>query len=620
MRGPKRSFAMDPIDSSRSPEKPIPPEQVPSPIIDEREVLPKRPPVTIAELTALLQAGKIEEFNALRPRAPLIFKGIEFNRAIMDRAELQNCVFESCDFRQCSFVNAELKNAEFRGCALMNTHFDGAVAPRISFERCALVGVHFKHTDLFSSRFKSNDIWTCVFEQSWLELSSFQCCVLNACELSQVSGKNARFEQSRLVRTNFCGSDLEKSAFVQTHGDLINFTGANLVEAVFNGSWWQEGFSVVNAYVSAGALQEHMFSPRVWDQGGVLKQAHTEKAPPKGRKFGSLKIGIDTIKTLVDGIPGTDKKLYDEAMGRLHNLVGLDEVKREVEQLAATLRVARHRELQGAEVDFGTLHYVFTGPSGTGKTTVARIFGDILKSLGYLSKGHFIETDRSGLVGRYLGETGIKTRTVVEEAVGGVLFIDEAYTLAPNNEHDQYAQEALATLLKLMEDLRHNLVVIVAGYEREMEQFIRANPGLQSRFANSLRFEDLPQGALAEVAKSLMTASGFTADETTLKGVSTVLSLLRERERERFGNGRTVRNIYEKMLRRQAVRLTKAGGDLARAKLNELTFEDIPCQEMLKITLAQLHSLLEQERVSDFEQGLEALFKARWSVNGGQPS
>lgn len=405
---------------------------------------------------------------------------------------------------------------------------------------------------------------------------------------------------------------------MQTSGERVSFERSNLIKAAFNGSWWQDSFSVNDAYLNSGALMEHMFQPRIWDDGKVIQAAYTDQSPPKGKKFGSQKVGVDRIKTLVDGIPGTDKELYDKAMAKLHSLVGLDEVKREVEQLAATLRVARHRQLSGAPADIGTMHYVFSGPSGTGKTTVARIFGDILKGLGYLSKGHFVETDRSGLVGRYLGETGLKTKAVVEAAVGGVLFIDEAYTLAPNNDQDQYAQEALATLLKLMEDMRHDLVVIVAGYEKEMGSFIRANPGLQSRFANSLQFSDLSQAALSEVARNLMDEAGFKADESTLRGISRVLSMLKEREGELFGNGRAVRNIYEKMLRRQAVRLTKDGGNLANANLNELIFEDIPCQELLHLSFDQLRAQLENERVSDFEQGLEALLRARMRSEGAR--
>jgi hypothetical protein len=469
----------------------------------------------------------------------------------------------------------------------------------------------FRQAVLTNARFKENEMWGCNFDSAVMERGCFERCSLTNCVFDEVSGKALRFKQSRLVGAFFRKSDLEQSQFVQTHSEGVNFDRSNLMGAVFNGSWWQDSFSVSKTYLSAGALQEHMFAARVWDQGQVLKDAFTEKTPPEGKKFGSVKAVVGSNRALVDGIPGTDKELYDKAMLRLQGLVGLDEVKREVQQLAATLRVARHRELQGVEVDFGTLHYVFTGPSGTGKTTVARIFGDVLKSLGYLTKGHFIETDRSGLVGRYLGETGIKTKGVVEEAAGGILFIDEAYTLAPDNDQDQYAQEALATLLKLMEDMRHNLVVIVAGYEKEMDQFVKANPGLQSRFANSLQFRDLSPQALMEVAKNLMTTSGFSADESTLRGVSRLLSLLQEREGERFGNGRAVRNVYEKMIRRQAVRLTASGEDLASASLNELTFDDIPCREMLNISSAQLRVLLENDQVSEFEQGLESRFKAR---------
>jgi AAA+ superfamily predicted ATPase len=603
---------MDPDSSLNPSQQPIPLD------LAETPLLPPKPPATVEELAALLQAGKVDEFNALRSGGEIVFKKLNFSRAIMNGAHLSGCIFESCDFNQCSLVNAKLLAALFKGCVITGTYFDGASCTNAGFERCSLSGVHFQSCGLIRTEFRSSDLSRCNFESAWLEGGSIQTCQVNLCNFDQVSGKNLRVQQSRLWGTHFSGSDLVGSAFVQTSGERVSFDRSNLTNATFNGSWWQDGFSVNDAYLNSGALMEHMFQPRIWDDGKVIKAAYTDQRPPKGMKFGSLKVGVDTIKTLVDGIPGTDKELYDEAMVKLHALVGLDEVKREVNQLAATLRVARHRQLSGAPADIGTMHYVFSGPSGTGKTTVARIFGDILKSLGYLSKGHFVETDRSGLVGRYLGETGLKTKATVEAAAGGVLFIDEAYTLAPNNDQDQYAQEALATLLKLMEDMRHDLVVIVAGYEKEMGSFIRANPGLQSRFANSLQFSDLSQAALSEVARNLMDEAGFKADEGTLRGISKVLSMLKERDGELFGNGRAVRNIYEKMLRRQAVRLTKDGGDLTNANLDELIFEDIPCQELLHLSFDQLRGQLENERVSDFEQGLEALFRARMRSEGAR--
>jgi len=603
-----------------NPDSSLNPSQQPIPLdLAETPLLPPKPPATVEELAALLQAGKVEEFNALRAdeeEDDIVFKNLNFSRAIMDGADLSGCTFESCDFNQCSLVNATLTATLFKGCVITGTYFDGASCTNVRFARCTLLGVHFKSCDLMGAEVLMSDLSRCNFESAWLEGGSIQTCHINQCNFDQVSGKNLRVQHTRLWSTHFRDSDLVGSAFVQTSGERISFERSNLCEAAFNGSWWQESFSVNDAYVSSTALLEPMFQSRVWDDGKVVKAAYTDQRPPKGKKFGSLKVGVDVIKTLVDGIPGTDKGLYDKAMAKLNDLVGLEEVKREVHQLAATLRVARHRQLHGAPADIGTMHYVFSGPSGTGKTTVARIFGDILKSLGYLSKGHFVETDRSGLVGRYLGETGLKTKAVVEAAVGGVLFIDEAYTLAPNNDQDQYAQEALATLLKLMEDMRHDLVVIVAGYEKEMRSFIRANPGLQSRFANSLQFCDLSQAALSEVTRNLMDEAEFKADESTLRGISKVLSMLKEREGDLFGNGRAVRNIYEKMLRRQAVRLTKDGGDLTNADLNELIFEDIPCQELLHLSFDQLREQLEYERVSDFEQGLEALFRERMRSEG----
>ena len=168
------------------------------------------------------------------------------------------------------------------------------------------------------------------------------------------------------------------------------------------------------------------------------------------------------------------------------------EVKTEVRQLVNFLKFQQLRKAKGLSTPQQSLHMVFTGNPGTGKTTIARLIAQIYNSLGILSKGQFVETDRAGLVGGYLGQTAIKTQAIVESAIGGVLFIDEAYSLTDNTHgHDQYGQEAVATLLKLMEDHRDDLIVIVAGYTEPVQKFIRSNPGLQSRFNRFLHFDDM---------------------------------------------------------------------------------------------------------------------------------
>ena len=259
-------------------------------------------------------------------------------------------------------------------------------------------------------------------------------------------------------------------------------------------------------------------------------------------------------------------------MAELNALVGLDTVKREVARLVDFITVSRART-PGEGLAELNLHMIFSGNPGTGKTTVARLLGATFRQLGLLGTGHVVEVDRSELVAGYVGQTAIKTRERIQEALGGILFIDEAYTLARGN--DAFGQEAIDTLLKVMEDERARLVVILAGYPLEMALFLRTNPGLSSRFGVQLAFDDYSGEALLDIAKLLSRGKGY---ELTDDAAAQLAALL-ENERElgaRFGNGRAVRNRLEAAYKRQAQRLV-ALGDLENqspATLNTLTTAD----------------------------------------------
>jgi len=218
-------------------------------------------------------------------------------------------------------------------------------------------------------------------------------------------------------------------------------------------------------------------------------------------------------------------------------------------------------------------HCVFTGNPGTGKTTVARIMARVFKALGILEKGHLVETDRSGLVAGYVGQTATKTNAVIDSALGGVLFIDEAYTLVSGGAQD-YGQEAIATLLKRMEDDRDRLIVIVAGYPGEMRKFIDANPGLQSRFTRYIDFPDYTTRELADMFR-MYARKGHCALSPEMDGhlVAAMAFLTRKRDRN-FGNGRFVRNLFEKAVEHQAGRLSRLS-DRTPEMLKTLELSDI---------------------------------------------
>ena len=249
-----------------------------------------------------------------------------------------------------------------------------------------------------------------------------------------------------------------------------------------------------------------------------------------------------------------EKPNFDELMEQLDSLVGLDTVKKEVKNLINLVKVRKLRQENDLPVPPMSFHMVFLGNPGTGKTTVARLISGLYAAIGVLSKGQLIEVDRSGLVAGYVGQTALKTQEVIQSALGGVLFIDEAYSLASGGEND-FGREAIETLLKAMEDHRDDLVVIVAGYTGPMEKFIHSNPGLESRFNRYFFFPDYDGNQLTEIFRIQCKKNSYTltpeADEAALK----MFTRLYEERDENFGNGRDVRNCFEDMVVRQSNRV-----------------------------------------------------------------
>lgn len=247
-----------------------------------------------------------------------------------------------------------------------------------------------------------------------------------------------------------------------------------------------------------------------------------------------------------------NKEKLKRYMDELHSLIGLMDVKKELNQLINFVRLQSIRKERGLHVPTISLHMVFTGNPGTGKTTVARLMSKILYELGYLSKGHLVETNRAGMVAGYLGQTAIKTEEIVRRAIGGVLFIDEAYTLAAN---DEYGQEAIDTLLKLMEDYRDNLVVIVAGYPALMKSFIDSNPGLASRFNKYIAFRDYDKEELLQIFEYYCAKSSYRVAGDGEALLREHIGQLLANKDESFGNARTMRNIFEQSIAFQANRI-----------------------------------------------------------------
>lgn len=287
-------------------------------------------------------------------------------------------------------------------------------------------------------------------------------------------------------------------------------------------------------------------------------------------------LGLDL--SLPDSQPQQDpESALRGAMAELESLIGLPGVKDEVKRLMSFLKIQQERRKHGLRESGQTLHFVFTGNPGTGKTTVARIVSKILCGFGLLKTTKVIECDRSTLVGGYLGQTAIKTDEVVESALDGVLFIDEAYTLSDAFGHDMYGQEAINTLLKRMEDYRERLVVIAAGYPKPMEKFLRTNPGLESRFTRFIRFEDYQVSDLCRIFEKFCKGAEYSLTSHCRAYACLLFTLTYNQRDERFGNARFIRNVFEQAISRHSQRLAGLPADqVTKQSLITLDAPDIP--------------------------------------------
>jgi SpoVK/Ycf46/Vps4 family AAA+-type ATPase len=348
---------------------------------------------------------------------------------------------------------------------------------------------------------------------------------------------------------------------------------------------------------------------RIMTHGSIpqKKQVGVNHQQPQQDTSTERPMNHDPKNEIASNAPIDRDKILAEATQELENMIGLQPVKEYLSDMRDMVALRMERQKIGQDSSFGSLHMLFTGNPGTGKTTVARVVAKMLQGLGVVSKGHLVEVTREDLVAEYIGQTAPKTRKVIEKAIGGVLFIDEAYSLSGNHLQGDFGQEAIDTLVKGMEENRSDLVVILAGYTKEMNDFLKKNSGLRSRFPNVIEFPDYTPEELLLIGKNFLHDKGFRIDQEAEKALFQVLERRQIAGRNDDGNGRLVRNVIEEAIRRQSKRL-KQMGSYGSDELQRLEAEDfgvVPSEETFDME-AEFAKIIGNDEVKEHIRTLTA--------------
>lgn len=383
------------------------------------------------------------------------------------------------------------------------------------------------------------------------------------------------------------------------HCFVLTKSGHYQVRQCVNGAWqalteWQSNEAVHGGQRSVNEMSVHQLEDRTLL--GINGETVEEISLSMGEDgkfglvvFGDLRVRAHSVTvwhsaeieaaTPEDEEPfgEIDEELLEEVLAELHQLIGMENIKGEIDSLVNYLKVQKWRLEREMKTMPLSLHMVLAGPPGTGKTTVARLISRIYHALGFLKKGHLVETDRAGLVAGYVGQTAMKVDEQVQKASGGVLFIDEAYSLMPKNSFggNDFGQEAIEALLKRMEDKRGEFAVVIAGYADELHRFLDANPGVKSRFNRYFYFDHFSAEELLAIFELFVSKGGFTLTDDAKEKVGVIMEEAHASRTNSFGNGRFARNLLEKMVEKQADRIVSIE-PMTDEVLASLTAEDVP--------------------------------------------